>query len=281
MTDDLKGKNIVVTGANSGIGYVTALQLAGMGATIIMVCRDEQRGSDAQRRIRNATSNPNVELLLADLSSLERIRAVADDISRKYPSLHVLINNAGGIYGTRTLTVDGLEWTFAVNPLAPFLLTNLLVPQLKAGAPSRIITVSSSAHRRGHIQFDDLMMSRHYDEWKAYSQSKLANVLFSAELARRLPIQVTSNSLHPGAVRTGFGKSGGSLLKFALGAFGRLLLSPQEGARTTVFLASSPEVTGETGKYFVRCKAVDPSLEARDRSIAARLWEVSEQLVKL
>jgi NAD(P)-dependent dehydrogenase (short-subunit alcohol dehydrogenase family) len=282
MADEMRGKTVVVTGANSGIGLATASALAQLGAQVCMVCRDQERGRAALDRIKRVGGATSPDLLLADFASLESVRALAAQIRERHSRLDVLVNNAGGIFGTRKLTQDGYEWTFQVNHLAPFLLSNLLLPLLEASAPARVVTVSSTAHRRGHLNFDDLMGERQYSAPVAYGQSKLANILFAFQLARLLQeTGVTSNCLHPGVVHTRFANSGNLTWRLFFRYFGFLLLSPEKGARTSVYLASSPAVAGVTGAYFIKCKPAQPAKEARDTAIATRLWDVSAQLVHL
>lgn len=276
MAADMTGRVCVVTGATRGIGRATAEGLARLGASVILVCRRKEDGEAAARVIGAGSSTP--DLVTADLSSQASIRRAAGDIQSRYPRLHVLINNAGVIPRRREVTVDGLEMQFAVNHLAYFLLTNLLLPQLKAGAPSRIINVSSGAHTHVGMEFDDLQAERAYDPKDVYSRSKLANVLFTYELARRLQgTRVTANSLSPGVVATGMladymGVSPGEGTASTFGA------KPQEGAETSVYLASSPDVEGVTGKYFERKQARRSSRESYDEAPARRLWEISERL---
>jgi len=278
----MKDKVCVITGASSGIGKATAVDLARMGATVVTVCRDQGRGEAALAEIKAATGNPNVDLLLADLSSQAAIRQLAKEFKTHYPQLHVLINNAGVALSKRSVTGDGIETVFAVNYLAPFLLTNLLLDVLKAGAPARVVNVAGDYHRKATINFDDLMSERDYNGMQANNQAKLALVLFTYELARRLEgTGVTANCLHPGAVATG-----GPLKDPDLSSFARLMyalvkpffLSPKRGAETSIYLASSPEVERITGKYFVKKRAVASSPESYDLEIARRLWEVSAQL---
>ncbi len=271
----------LVSGANSGIGKATALGFARLGARVLMVCRDRHRGGEALAEVRAESGNQEVELMLADLASQKAIRELSSEIHGRYQRLNVLVNNAGVYLGSRSMTPDGLETTFAVNHLGYFLLTNLLLDLLKAGAPARIVNVSSGAHKGAHIDFDDLQATQGYHGWRAYGQSKLANVLFTYDLARRLEgTGVTVNAVHPGVVATNFGKEGG-LIRFGLRIAGRFMLSPEQGADTVVYLASAPEVDGVTGKYFVKRKALSSSPESRDESVQERLWNVSEQLTSL
>jgi NAD(P)-dependent dehydrogenase (short-subunit alcohol dehydrogenase family) len=278
----MKDKVCMITGASSGIGKATAVDLARMGATVVTVCRDQGRGGAALAEIKAATGNPNVDLLLADLSSQAAIRQVAKEFKTHYPQLHVLINNAGVALSKRSVTVDGIETVFAVNYLAPFLLTNLLLDVLKASAPARVVNVAGDYHRKATINFDDLMSEKDYNGMQANNQAKLALVLFTYELARRLEgTGVTANCLHPGAVATG-----GPLKDPDLSSFARLMyapvqpffLSPERGAETSIYLASSPQVEEITGKYFVKKRAIASSPESYDLEIATRLWEVSEEL---
>ena len=277
----MQGKICMVTGANSGIGKTTAMGLAEMGATVVMVSRDLARGKAAQSEIKAKSGNDAVDLLLADLSSQQSIRQLAEHFKHRYTKLHVLINNAGMSSLRRRETVDGLEMTFAVNYLAPFLLTNVLLDVIKASAPSRIINVSSDAHEAGYINMDDLQSEKHYR--RAYGQSKLALVLFTYELARRLQgTGVTANCLHPGFVATNFGQNGtGPLGRGVMKVISRFGMSPEEGAKTSIFLATSPEVEGVTGRYFVKSIPKRSAPITYDSSLQRQLWEESARLVKL
>ena len=279
----MTGKVCLVTGANSGIGKVTALELARMGATVVMICRSQQKGEAAQAEIREATGNPNVDLLLADLSSQQSIREVAAAFKSRYDRLHLLVNNAGAMSMQRTVTVDGLETTFAVNHLGYFLLTNLLLDLIKASAPARIVNVSSDAHKIGPMPFDDLQGEKKYHGFRAYGYSKLANILFTVELARQLEgTGVTVNCLHPGMVDTNFGKGNGLKLPWPFGWIMRkLTISPEKGAETSLYLATSPAVEGVTGKYFAKKRLAKPSRAAQDSEAARRLWQVSLELTGL
>lgn len=278
---NLHGKTCLVTGPTQGIGRVTAIDLARRGATLVLIARDEQKGRALVEEI-TANGNPNVELIVADLSVQAEVRRAASDFLQKHDRLHILVNNAGGIFHERRETKDGLEMTFALNHLAYFLLTNLLLDVMKKSAPARIVSVASRAHTRGQICFEDLQSTKSYRGWSAYSQSKLANVLFSHELARRLAgTSVTSNSLHPGVVATGFGTTDRGMWGFVTRLVAPFLLSPEKGAATSIYLATSPEVEGVTGKYFADCKAVRPAPCALDLMVASRLWQVSEKLTGL
>src|SRR5947209_8355281 len=284
INTSMQGKICLVTGANSGIGKETALKLAQMGATVIMVCRDRARGEAAQNEIKAQSGNDAVDLLLTDLSSQRSIRQLAQDFKQRYSQLHVLINNAGVFNLTRHETVDSLEMTFAVNQLAPFLLISLLLDVLKASAPARIINVCSAAHEIGYIKLADLQSKQHYRPMRAYGQSKLALLLFSYELARRLEgTGVTVNCLHPGFVVTNIGQGNISsfaraVTRFIISFFG---VSPEEGARTSVYLASSPGVEGITGKYFVKSIPKRSAAISYDESLQQQVWEESAKLVKL
>jgi NAD(P)-dependent dehydrogenase (short-subunit alcohol dehydrogenase family) len=284
---DMRGKTCLVTGASNGIGKVTARELARMGARVVMAARNRERGEAALAEIRRASGNDSVHLLLADLSSQAEVRRLAADVLATYDALHVLVNNAGAMNTARTVTVDGYETTFATNHLAYFLLTHLLLDRIKAsaraGSAARIVNVSSRAHARSAMDFDDLQAERGYGIAGAYGRSKLANVLFTYELARRLEgTGVTANTLHPGVVRTGFGKNSGGLLgnvvRVGISAVGVFFTSPDKGAETSIYLATSPEVEGVTGKYFVSCRETASSAASHDREAASRLWEISEQL---
>lgn len=270
----------VVTGATSGIGKETAVALARAGATVAVVCRTRDRGEAALAEIRRRAGHDAVSLFVADLSSQRAIRTVAAELRAALPRIDVLVNNAGLALRDRLVTEDGFENTFAVNHLAYFLLTRLLQPTLLASAPARVINVSSEAHRWGSIRFDDLMGEATYDGWKAYAQSKLANVLFTYELARRLDgTGVTANCLHPGLVGTAFASRGPSLIRILSRLARPLLRSPASGAATSVYLASAPEVATVTGQYFAGRRARRSSRASYDRALAARLWGVSERLV--
>ena len=280
---DMNGKICLVTGATNGIGKATAQALAQMGASVVIVGRNGAKTAQLVEEIRTTSGNQNVDSLLADLSSQEDVRRLADEFKSKYPHLHVLLNNAGGTFTTRQLTVDGIEMTFALNHLAYFLLTNLLLDTIKASAPARIINVSSDAHSGGKIDFDNLQGERTYSSFGPYGNSKLANILFTNELARRLEgTGVTVNALHPGLTRTGFGKNNpGFFMKIMQVIIPLVARSPEKGAETSIYLASSPEVQSVTGKYFVDCKVTQPAPQATDGAIAKKLWDVSAELVHL
>ncbi len=272
----------MITGANSGIGKATAVGLAKMGATLVMVCRDGNRGEKALAEIKQKSDNDDIHLMLADFASLAQVRQLNSDFRERFSQLHVLINNAGIITQKRTLTEDGFETQFQVNHLAHFLLTNLLLDVLKGSAPSRIINVSSEAHHGVRLNFDNLQTERNYRPSRVYSKTKLANVLFTYELARRLEdTGVTVNCLHPGVIATkllanymGMPKP----LRFSSNLMGG---TPEKGAQTPIYLATSPDVEELTGKYVVNLKQTPSSDESYDETSAKRLWEISEQLTGL
>ncbi|HKA88554.1 MAG TPA: SDR family oxidoreductase [Haliangiales bacterium] len=277
----MKGKTVLVTGATQGIGKVTALELARMGASVAVTARDRARGEATAEEIKDK-AGAAVELHLCDFASQADIRRFAAEFLAKHDKLDVLVNNAGAINMERRLTPDGIEMTFAVNHLGYFLLTHLLLPALEAAAPSRIVVVASDAHARGHIDFDDLMGEKSYAGFRAYGQSKLANILFTYELARRLDgKRVTANCLHPGVVATGFGRNDKSWLSYGIKLVAPFFLTPEEGAQTSIYLASSPDVEGTTGKYFAKSKEKKSNRESYDRDVQRRLWEVSEKLTGL
>ena len=275
-------KVCLITGATSGIGKATAMGLANMGASVVMVGRDQGKGEAVMAEIKEQSGSASVDLMLADVSSQEEIRRLADEFKEAYPRLDVLINNAGVFRSKRITTADGIEMTFAVNHLAYFLLTNLLLDVLEASAPSRIVNVASADHGNGTIDFDDLQGEKEYKGAKAYSQSKLANVLFTYELARRLEgTGVTANCLHPGAVRTSFGSGVSGVFGFMVRALRPFMISPERGAETSIYLASSPEVDGLSGGYFVKKAEARSSDASYDERSARRLWEVSAELTNL
>jgi NAD(P)-dependent dehydrogenase (short-subunit alcohol dehydrogenase family) len=283
LNANMNGKICLVTGATNGIGKATAQTLAEMGATVVIVGRNPLKTAQLVGEIRASSGNKHVDSLLADLSSQQEIRRLAGEFKNKYPQLHVLLNNAGGTFRTRQLSVDGIEMTFALNHLAYFLLTNLLLDTIKASAPARIINVSSGAHKGGKIDFDNLQGERSFSSFGPYANSKLANILFTFELARRLEgTGVTVNALHPGLVSTGFGKNNpGFMMKIMGTVIPIVARSPEKGAETSIYLAASPEIQGITGKYFVDCKVTQPARQAVDRVVARKLWDVSAEMVHL
>ena len=274
----MRGKVCVVTGASSGIGRAVALGLAERGATVALICRSEARGAAVVEEIERRGGKGSATLLLADLASQRQVRAVAADCLERFDRLDVLVNNAGvSGWRTRLVTEGGLERTFAVNHLAPFLLTGLLVERLKASAPARVLTVSSAAHRFFSLDLDDLQGERRYSSFGAYCRSKLANVLFTHELARRLEgTGVTANCLHPGVVATGLFRDMPRWLRTLLAS--PLVLTPERGADTVLHLATAPELAAVSGRYFVRRRAARPSRASRDETAARRLWKTSEAL---
>lgn len=272
----------MVTGAASGIGAATAQGLAQLGATVILVDCNAERGAATLNRIKQQTGNAAVEFMQADLSAQQEVRCLAQQFEGRYRRLDVLVNNAGAIFARRRESVDGIEMTFALNYLSQFLLTNLLLDTIKASAPARIINVSSRSHARAQIDFDDLQSRSHYHGLRAYAHSKLAIVLFTYELARRLAgTGVTVNALHPGVVATNFALDHGGVMGLVMRLFRFAFSSPEQGAQTSIYLATSPEVEGVTGKYFVKCKAVPSSPASYDTATARRLWEVSAALTNL
>jgi NAD(P)-dependent dehydrogenase (short-subunit alcohol dehydrogenase family) len=278
---DMDGKIVLITGATNGIGKVAALEIAKKGATLVIVGRNPAKTAETVAQIKAESGNTKVDSIIADLSSMAEVRKVADAFKAKHNRLDVLINNAGAIFAEREETVDGYETTFAFNHLAYFLLTNLLLDTLKASAPARIINVASDAHTAGTIKFDDLNMKNGYGlgGMRAYSMSKLANIMFTYELARRLEgTGVTANVLHPGFVNTGFGKNQAGLMRFVMNFVSRLGISPEQGADTIVYLASSPQAIGESGKYWEKRKAVSSSAVSYNEADQKRLWDVSEQM---
>ena len=277
----MAGKTVVITGGTGGIGRATAEGLAELGAQVVITGRDPERTASVARQILAAGGSGSVEPMAADLSSQQVVRRLADELVQKHPRIDVLVNNVGGYWNHRQVTANGLERTFALNHLAPFLLTNLLLDPLIAGAPARVVTVSSNAHAMGRIDFDDLQAERSYSGARAYNQSKLANVLFSYELARRLAGRgVTANALHPGVVSTGFGSEDPGRLQKLIMPVGRFLLkTPEKGAETSIYLASSPDVEGVSGRFFVNSKQKKSAPQSYDRDDALRLWDVSAELV--
>lgn len=284
---DMQGKTVVVTGGNSGMGFETAAALATMGARVLVTARNADKGRAAIAALAQRTGGEGrCQLVVFDLADLSSVRRGAAEILDVAPRLDVLVNNAGAVLSERAETVDGLEATFATNHLGPFLLTNLLLERIRASGPSRIVNVASTAHAvaRQGIPFDDLQSEHRYAGMRVYGQSKLANILFTLELARRLEGSgVTANSLHPGTVRTGYGADGDArgLLALGIKIAGPFFLSPAKGARTSIYLASSPEVAGVSGEYFVKCRPKEPRRWAQDPDAARRLWQVSEELVGL
>jgi len=282
----MSGKTVVVTGGNSGIGLETAVDLARAGARTLITARDPGRGEAALAEVRRRAGRDDASLVVFDLASLASVRKGAAEILDRCDRIDVLVNNAGLVLSKRQETEDGFEATFAINHLGPFLLTRLLTERITQSAPARIVNVSSTAHQgaRSGLDFDDLQARRGYRGMQVYSRSKLANIYFTTELARRLAgTGVTANCLHPGTVATGYGRDGDAtgVLAFGVRVIKPFVLTAAQGARTSVYLASSPEVRDVTGEYFVKCKVRRASKVARDPEAARRLWELSEQLVGL
>src|SRR3989454_1863844 len=279
---NMTGRICLVTGGNSGIGKATAIGLAKTGATVVIVSRSREKGQMAVNDIIGKSGNTNVEIIQADMSSQNSIHEAADEFKARHEKLHVLINNAGVYLTKRTTTPDGFESTFAVNHLGPFLLTSLLLDILKASSPSRIVNVTSDAHKGANIHFDDLQGEKRFSGWQAYGQSKLAMILFTHELAKRLEGSgVTVNSAHPGVVRTNFAKNNGGLVMIGFRFLGIFFISPESSAKRILYVATSPDLEGVTGKYFTKMHETRSSPESYDDDSARRLWLVSEQLAKL
>jgi len=285
MQGTMKGKVVVITGATSGIGQVAAEKLATTGARIVQIARDRGRGEAALRRLSECAPDVTHSIHYANLSRLSEMKRVAREIAAAEPHIDVLINNAGAMFGSRQVTEDGLELTFALNHMAYFVVTHGLRERLVASAHARVVSTSSDAHHGATLDFDDLQSVRAYrggllellryggPGFKVYSRSKLANILFTRELARRLAgTGVTANCFHPGFVATRFGDQSGGLTSFGIRIAKRFALTPEQGAETMVYLASSPEVAGMTGRYFSKCRPLDPTREAQDDAAAHRLW---------
>jgi retinol dehydrogenase 14 len=282
VNSGMGGKVILITGGTSGIGKAAATALAGMGATVVITGRNEERGKRALQEIREESGNDGVELILADLTVQDEVRRLAEELRERHNQLEVLVNNAGLVLSERTETPDGIETQLAINHLAPFLLTNLLLDLLKESAPSRIVTVSSDAHRWAKIDLDDLQSRKRYRGMQVYGKTKLANILFTYELAERLEgTGVTVNCMHPGGVNTNFGNNQGGPMNLLFRLFKPFMRSPEQGADTLIYLASSPEVEGMTGKYLADRKVKAASDAAYDETTRKRLWEASEELTGL
>lgn len=277
----MKDKVVLITGATGGIGRVTAEALAGAGAKVVIIGRNAEKTAQAAEEI-GKQAVTRVEFLVGDLSAQADVRRLAQEFRQQHNQLHVLINNAGAFFTSRKTSPDGIEMTFALNHLGYFLLTNLLLDLLITSAPARIINVSSAAHVGGRLHLDQVKDPAHYSGWKAYSESKLANIYFTYELARRLEGKgVTANALHPGFVATNFGRSNGGLFNPLFRLFQIGAISPEAGAKTSIYLATSPEVEGVSGKYFDRCKAVSSSSASYDVQMARKLWDASMVLTGL
>lgn len=281
MATDMAGRLVLITGSTAGIGKRAAAQLAKAGAHVIIQGRDAAKAERVANELKEATGNAKIDFLVADLSSMQAVRGLAAEVKQKYGKLDVLLNNAGALQTKREVTVDGYERTFATNHLAHFLLANLLIPELKKGVKPRIVNVSSEAHRSGPLNFDDLMAEKSFRGFLQYGRSKLANILFTRELARRVKDDgITVNCLHPGFVASEFLSKGGiwSLIKPVAYLFA---IDEEQGAKCSIYLASSPDVEGVTGKYFYKCKEKRPRSFAEDDEAAKRLWELSEKLTGL
>lgn len=285
MTDinelKMKGKTCLVTGATAGIGKITATALAGMGAELVIHGRDRAKTEAVAQEIRSSTGNDQISYLVADYADLKQVREMAETALERYPRLDLLLNNAGAFFNKRIPTDYGVELTFLVNHLAPFLLTNTLLGSLKSNFQARILTVSSEAHRQGQLNFHDLGFKKGYLGIKAYARSKLANLLFTFELDRRLAGSgVAVNALHPGHIATDIWKTNFGIIGPALKWFmSKISLSPEEGAQNSIYLASSQDVEGISGKYFIKNQPAQPSAIAQDPAVAQRLWDLSRELV--
>lgn len=275
----MQGKTVVITGATSGIGAVAAERLAGQGARLLLVARDSRRAAATLARLEQIAPGLGHGLYEADLSRLSEMKRVGAAIAAAAPRIDVLINNAGALFNARRLTEDGLERTFALNHMAYFVLTCALIDRLKAAAPARIVSTASDAHRGARLNFTDLQGENRYEGYKAYGRSKLCNILFTRELARRLiGTGVTANCLHPGFVATRFGNESGGPVSLIIRGLKLFAISPDKGAETIVYLASSPAITATSGGYFYKCRSATPTAEAQDDSAAARLWAESVRI---
>lgn len=284
MSKHMSGKICLVTGATNGIGEATAQQLAAMGATVMVHGRDAQKGQRVVEAIVRNTGNNDVRFVKADLASLSEVRALAAEVNAAVPRLDVLVNNAAWVGSERKVTIDGYERTFAVDHLAPFLLTNLLLDKIKAAAPSRIVNVSSYGHHFAKLDLDDLMLAKKYSMMHAYGNAKLGNVLFTRSLAKRLAgTGVTVNAVHPGGVNTGLGRESSATLAMRVMTTLMTLFAktPQQGARTSLYLATSTDMEGKSGAYYANCKPARISVQAQDDALAERLWKESAKLVGL
>jgi NAD(P)-dependent dehydrogenase (short-subunit alcohol dehydrogenase family) len=283
MATHMTGKTVLITGATNGIGKIAALELARMGASVAIVARNRSKGQAVLEEIARETNNVQIELFIADLSSMADVRKLAQEFMAKHATLDVLLNNAGAFYSERKLSADGLEMTFALNHMSYFLLTNLLLPVLKATPNSRVVSVSSAVHTSGKLDFANLQGEQKFNGWKAYSDSKLENALFTFALARRLAgTGVNANCLHPGFVKTGFGDGNSGIFSVVLGIAKNLFaISIEAGAQTMIHLASSPDVAGVTGKYFDKSKIVSSSAASLDQALQEQLWVHSEKLAGL
>ncbi len=280
MTAAMQGKTGIVTGGTNGIGLVTAWELARMGAQVVIVSRSENKCASVVEQIKQDTGNPNIEFIAADLSLMSNIRQAAYEFKKRHTRLDILVNNAGAVFLKRQVSADGFELTFALNHLSYFLFTHLLLDIIKTSAPARIINVSSDTHRGAKINFDDLMSEKNYSGFGVYGQSKLANVMFTYELAEKLAgTHVTANALNPGFVATGFARNNGKIMNMGMKIAHLFARKPEKGAETSIYLASSPEVENVTGKYFSDCKAVESDPASYDKSAQVKLWETSLEMI--
>jgi NAD(P)-dependent dehydrogenase (short-subunit alcohol dehydrogenase family) len=280
MTTSMQNKTVVVTGATAGIGLVTARELARKGAHLTIISRSAEKCARVAEEIKADTGNMQVEYIAADLSIKEEVHRAAYDFKKRHPRLDVLVNNAGSVFMLRQVSRDGIEMTLALNHLNYFLLTHLLLDVLKSSAPARIINVACDSHRGRKVNFDDIQFKKNYSGFAAYGQSKLCNVLFTYELARRLEgTGVTVNALHPGFVATDFGKNNGALMRLILRLLSPVAKSTNDGASTSIYLASSREVEGVSGKYFVDTREVDSDQNSYDQTAAKKLWNLSLEMI--
>lgn len=275
----MNGKVCLVTGATDGIGKVSARVLAELGAKVIIVGRNPEKSAIVLAELRSISGNENIDLLMADLAVMQEVRDLAEQVISRYDRIDVLLNNAGGYFTKHEITSDGLEMTFALNHMSYFLLTNKLMELLKYSAPARIVNVSSDAHYGVDMEFENLNGEQEYKAWKAYQKSKLANVLFTYELLKKVPGNITVNCLHPGFVATNFGHNNGGFFGPVLKIAQRIsAIDPEEGAKTSIFLCSAPEVKGVSGKYFYKCQPKTSSRESRNMDTAKRLWQISSDI---
>ena len=276
---DMNGKVCLVTGATDGIGKVSARVLAEKGAKVIIVGRNPEKSATVLAELKSSSGNENIDLLMADLAVMQEVRDLAEQVISHYDRLDILLNNAGGYFAKHELTSDGLERTFALNHMSYFLLTNKLMELLKSSAPARIVNVSSDAHYGIDMEFENLNGEQEYKAWKAYQKSKLANVLFTYELLKKVPADITVNCLHPGFVATNFGHNNGGFFGPVLKIAQRIsAIDPEEGAKTSIFLCSAPEVKGVSGKYFYKCQPKTSSRESRNMDTGKRLWQISSDI---
>ena len=275
----MNGKVCLVTGSTDGIGKVSARVLAELGAKVIIVGRNPEKSAIVLAELKSISGNENIDLLMADLAVMQEVRDLAEQVISRYDRIDVLLNNAGGYFTKHEITSDGLEMTFALNHMSYFLLTNKLMELLKYSAPARIVNVSSDAHYGVDMEFENLNGEQEYKAWKAYQKSKLANVLFTYELLKKVPGNITVNCLHPGFVATNFGHNNGGFFGPVLKIAQRIsAIDPEEGAKTSIFLCSAPEVKGVSGKYFYKCQPKISSRESRNMDTGKRLWQISSDI---